>query len=194
MALDLEGINNARKPHKIKQENEDDRYNDEKELFTCAAINAGFKSNGNNNNRYQRPNRYCHICENNSHNTNVCYFNNKPKSNCLFCGRQGHSANNCFSRMNQMAKQPKSSQNKGNYRVIRGQYNMSNNNNRIYDTRQKFSNGNNIRDNNVYRNVSVNRKTLKILALYCFHSIQTLDSYENSKLLSGCFKFPNLNI
>ena len=53
--------------------------------------------------------------------------------------------------MNQMAKQPKSSQNKGNYRVIRGQYNMSNNNNRIYDTRQKFSNDkNNLR--NVYRN------------------------------------------
>ena len=49
-------------------------------------------------------------------------------------------------------------------------------------------------DNNVYRNVSVNKKTLEILALYCFNSIQTLDSYENSKLLSGCFKFPNLNI
>ena len=49
-------------------------------------------------------------------------------------------------------------------------------------------------DNNVYRNVSVNKKTLEILALYCFNSVQTLDSYENSKLLSGCFEFPNLNI
>tara|TARA_A100001015_G_C15043974_1_gene742004 strand:- start:3815 stop:4342 length:528 start_codon:yes stop_codon:yes gene_type:complete len=49
-------------------------------------------------------------------------------------------------------------------------------------------------NNNVYRNVSVDRKIIKKLALYSFKSIDKLNLYKNSKILSGCFEFPELNI
>ena len=48
--------------------------------------------------------------------------------------------------------------------------------------------------NNVYRNIDANKKIVKKLALYCFYTLEKLDSYSDKQILLGNFDFPKIKI
>ena len=47
-------------------------------------------------------------------------------------------------------------------------------------------------NNNVYRNVNVDQKKIKLLALFCFQTVKKLNSYTEKDILSGNFDFPKI--
>ena len=47
-------------------------------------------------------------------------------------------------------------------------------------------------NNNVYRNVIVDKEKIKLLALFSFQVVKKLNNYQEHEILEGNFDFPNL--